>query len=346
MTFRNLRQSWVIRSSVKFVILLVLTRSAQAKGSDYLRAQAIAKSDPLEAEALYERFMQETPHGKWRRAANYDLFYLRLRNGRFVEALAQAASKDLSKFYGTALADAYGITSKQASVLVRRLQAVCSHEEEPALLGSLLRNEKMAAPVWDFALRALLHCKAHGRSQIFASDLFEIEQATRLQTQLRLIAVREQLYADADKALALFKITRTALEEQHPDDEQLRTQMLVLEARIASARADHDQVIHLCKELAQGKTAKPAMIACDLLVVHALLKKGDPEQAWRRISHVQVSPLDLDTRLLRLTVAVAAGLEKPEKLVKFSHRVSYKYCARSLRELAEAVLAEKIPNRR
>jgi hypothetical protein len=51
--------------------------------------------------------------------------------------------------------------------------------------------------------------------------------------------------------------------------------------------------------------------------------------------------MDMDTRLLRLTVAVAAGREKPEKLVRFSKRASYAYCARSLRELAESVLAQK-----
>ncbi|HNE21313.1 MAG TPA: hypothetical protein PLF85_16455, partial [Turneriella sp.] len=61
----------MIRSSVSFLLLLVIfliCGSAEARTSDYRRAQTLAKTDPLEAEALFERFMRETPNGKVRRA--------------------------------------------------------------------------------------------------------------------------------------------------------------------------------------------------------------------------------------------------------------------------------------
>ena len=339
----------MIRNSVKFFVLLAhctLTVSAEAKTPDYHRAQAIAKADPLEAEALYERFIRDTPHSKLRRAANYDLFYLRLRNGRHAEAFAQAGSKELGRKYSISLADSYGITGQQAANLVRRLQGVCSQEEEVTRIGKLLRSEKMPAPVWDFTLRVMLRCKAHGRSHVFVPDLFELEKPTRLQTQLRLIAIREQLYVDADKAGQLLAITRAATEDQYTDDEQLRMQLLVLEARIAAAKEDYDRVIARCGELASATGAKQAKAACDLLVAHAFLKNGDPAQAWKRIRNATVNPAELDSRLLRLTVAVAAGLEAPDKLVVFRQRASYGYCARSLRELADSVLSEKKPNKR
>jgi hypothetical protein len=58
---------------------------------------------------------------------------------------------------------------------------------------------------------------------------------------------------------------------------------------------------------------------------------------------VPLNPADIDSRLLRLVVAVAAGFEKPEKLLAFRNRASYSYCARSLRELADSVITEKLP---
>lgn len=333
----------MIRSSVSFFCLLVTfltVGSAEARTSDYRRAQVLAKSDPLEAEALYERFMRETPNAKIRRAANYELFYLRLSNGRLAEALAQSGNKEFGKKFSTAVADAYGITGEQASGLVRRLRAICAEEGEVSPLGNYLRQRQMPAPVWDFTLRAMLRCKATGRSQIFAPDLFELERPTRLQTALRLIAVREQLYADADKAAQLFAITRSAAEEQFAGDEQIKVQLIVLGARIAAAKEDDAQAFALCEELPPGQPAKQARAACDLLLAHALLKKHEPAKAWKKIRQVPVNQLELDNRLLRLAVAVAAGVAKPEKLATFAKRASYPYCARSLRELAESVLAE------
>jgi hypothetical protein len=336
----------VTRSSVSFpflLALLLLTGNAEAGNADYRRAKALAQSDPLEAEALYERFMRETPNGKIRRAANYDLFYLRLRNARLVEAFAQSANKEFGRKFSTAVADAYGISEAQASGLVRRLRLVCAEEEDVSRLGDYLRQGKMPAPVWDFALRVMLRCGVKSRSQIFAPDLFELERPTRLQTALRLIAVREQLFVDPERASELFAITRTAAQEQHAADEQLHMQLALLEARIAAAQEDYDSAIALCNALATEEEAKPVKSACDLLVAHALLKQGDAANAWKRIRRVPVNPTELDTRLLRLTVAVAAGVEKPEALVRFGKRASYAYCARSLRELAGSVLAQKNP---
>lgn len=334
----------MIRSSVSFLLLLVIfliCGSAEARTSDYRRAQTLAKTDPLEAEALFERFIRETPNGKVRRAANYELFYLRLRNGRLAEAFVQSGNREFGKKFNTAVADAYGITGEQASGLVRRLRAVCAEEGEVSRLGYYLRQGQMPAPVWDFALRVMLRCKATGRSDIFASDLFELERATRLQTALRLIAVREQLYADADRASDLFAITRAAAEAQYGEDEQLKIQLIVLGARIAAAKEDYEQAIARCADLPATKAARQARATCDVLVAHALFRQGDSGQAWKTLRKVPLTPMEPDTRLLRLTVAVAAGVTEPEKLTAFTQRASYPYCARSLRELAQTVLAGK-----
>jgi hypothetical protein len=334
----------VIRSSGRFfflLVLLLLSVNAEAGNADYRRARALAESDPMEAEALYEKFLRETSNRKLRRAANYELFFLRLRNARLVEAFAQSANKDFDRKFRTAVADAYSISEAQASGLVRRLRAVCANEKDVSRLGDYLRRQEMSAPVWDFALRVMLRCGVQGRSQIFAADLFELERPTRLQTALRLIAVREQLFVDPERASELFAITRTAAQEQYAADEQLHVQLFLLEARIAALQEDYDSAIALCNALATEEKAKPVKSACDLLVAHALLQQGDAANAWKRIRRVPVKPIDMDTRLLRLTVAVAAGREKPEELVRFSKRASYAYCARSLRELAESVLAQK-----
>ncbi len=338
----------MIRNSVRILVVLsqcAVTVGLEAKTTDYGRAKALAKADPVEAEALYERFMRDTSWGKMRRAAHYDLFYLRLRNGRLAEAFPLSDSIDLGRKYRRSLADFYGISEGQASKLVRRLHGVCSQEEEASHAGRLLRSEMMPAPVWDFALRVLLRCRTKGRSQLFSSDLFEIEKPTRLQTQLRLIAIREQLYADADKAQKLFAIARAAAEAQYGTDEQLKVQLIVLEARIAAAQEDFDRVIELCGEIPADSGMKQARTVCALLTAHALLKKGEAEKAWKKIRNIEINPSELDTRLLRLTIAVAADVEESQKLAEFTRRVSYSYCAKSLRELAAAVLAEKTNKR-
>ena len=347
---RNSWRLWVIHSSASCLLaaafLLTVVARAEARSPDYRRAQALVKSDPLEAEALYERFIRETPHDKMRRAAGFDLFFLRLRNGRFVEALVQSGQKQFTRKYHTALSDAYGITNAQAASLARHLRAACAKEEQPDTIGSFLRAQHVPASVWDFALRVLLRCGIKGRSQVFAADLFEGGKVTRLQVALRLIAVREQLYVEGGKATELLAATRAVAEEHFADDELLKLQFILLEARIAAVREEYDAVIERCTDLPPGKHATQANAACDLLVTHALLQKGEAAQAWKRIRKVQVDPLDLDKRLLRLVAAVAAGVVEPEKLAHFSRRASYGYCASSLRQLAGSVIAEKIPNKR
>lgn len=347
---RNSWRLWVIRSSASCLLaaafLLTAVARAEARSADYRRAQALVKSDPLEAEALYERFIRETSNDKMRRAAGYDLFFLRLRHRRLVEALVQSRQKQFRRKYNTALSDAYGITNAQAASLARHLRSACAREEQPDRIGSFLRAEHLPAPVWDFALRVLLRCGIEGRSQLIATHLFEAGKVTRLQMALRLIAVREQLYADADKAAKLLAATRAVAEEHFADDEQLELQFILLEARLAAVREEYDAVIERCTELPPGKHATQANAACDLLVTHALLQKGEAAQAWKRIRKVRVNPLDLDKRLLRLVAAVAAGVVEPEKLMRFSRRASYSYCASSLRQLAGSVIEEKIPNKR
>lgn len=284
--------------------------------------------------------MKTTDDDRLRRAADYDLFFLRLRQGRLAEAFSQTGKKSFAKKYAAALAESYGLSPQSAAQLTRYLKKACSRAAPVSRVGDFLREESLGAPVYDFSLRVLQRCNAPEPDGLFAPDLFSGERATRLKTALRLIAIREQIYVDVQHAGELFAVTREAAEAQYAADKDLGAQLLVLGARIAVAKRDHAGALALCDRLLSGRSALPAAEACALIAAYALLEQGDIPAARSRIRRVRVRPQNLDARLLRLTVAVAAGDFEPAKLRSFAGRASYPYCARSLREQSESILVQ------
>lgn len=305
---------------------------------DYRRAQSLVSSDPLEAEALYERFLAHAKDLKRRRAANYELFFLRLRNARLIEAFTQAGNQSFGKKYHQAVANQFSIQRQQASILVQNLRAACKNKKGAGRVGEYLRRHNLPVPLWDFSLRVLKRCAVENRSSIFSDDLFEISNAARSVILLRLIAIREQLYTDAEKAEQLLLFTRQDA-EGYADDTALAAQFAVLEARIADEREDYEKALRICDSLDHDEVPAQAVASCNLFAAHALLRLGHAERAFRRIAKVSLAQQNLDGRLLRLVIAVEAGKVDRRKLEQFTQRASYRYCARRLRDLAAATLA-------
>lgn len=305
---------------------------------DYRRAQSLVSSDPLEAEALYERFLANAKDIKRRRAANYELFFLRLKHARLIEAFTQADNKSLGKKYYQAVADQFTIQRHQASVLVHNLRAACKGKKSAAHVGEYLRRHNLPAPLWDFSLRVLKRCTVENRSTIFSDDLFETPNAARSVVLLRLMAIREQLYTDAEKAEQLLLFTRQDA-ERYADDTALAAQFAVLEARIADEREDYEKALRICDSLDHEEVPAQAVTSCNLFAAHALLRLGHAERAFRRIAKVSLARQNLDGRLLRLVIGVEAGKVERRRLKQFTQRASYRYCARRLRDLAAATLA-------
>lgn len=328
------------RLANSIVLLMALVNPiASSSMHDYRRAQSLASSDPLEAEALYERFVANAEGGKMRRSANYELFFLRLKHARLVEAFLQINHKFLAEKYHQAIADRFAVSRKKVTVLIRKLRAVCDRQKNVAAIGDYLRENSFSAPLWDFSLRILSHCEVKNRSSIFSEELFEKQNASRSEILLRLIAIREQLYKDAEKAEQLLLFTRQDAAERYSGDIALAVQFSVLEARIADERGEYERVIQICDDLVSTETPSQAIAACNLLAAHALLRLGHAEQALQRITKTKLERANLDGRLLYLLIALEVGKRESHELRQFTKRASYRYCARKLRDLAAQILA-------
>lgn len=327
----------MLRFALGFFAGLIFIHAISAR-SRYYRAQALLEKDPLEAEALFVRFISKTRDAKMRRTADYQLFYLRLKQRRFAQAFLQATQKVMQKKISTVLSELWQVDESESKALLRRLKTSCESKEGLTDVRETLSSNPFPIEAYDFALEVLALCKVPQRSQIFALNLFEIESPSVLERRLQLVAVREQMYVDSAKARSLLDYIK---ENDDLQGIQKNAQYLLFSARIASLEKNYDKVHESCAQISKEKPHAPLRRACGFLRVFSFLVTSDFDAAYELVQNVRIRPAEIDYRLLRVSAAVFSGNLPLVELKRFTKRASYLYCAASLRDWVESMLENR-----
>lgn len=327
-----------------FLFLFQLPLSAV--GSAYQRAQELLEDDPLEADALLADTIRNTGNAKIHRAARYDLFYLRLRLGRFSEAYPLATGKGMRSKLIKAAAAQFRTTEGKLSRVIAAVDAECSPEGDADRVGQILAQTKSNAAVYDFALQRLETCKLKETLGIFPVLSKETQQVSEARL-LHIYAFKARSlisageYATAQEGLAHIREAAADLLGQNA---VLELPLLLAEARNAALQGHADEVTAICKKISASEDALAARKACLYLKGFTFLKAQKYPEAVRILNALKVEPREIDNRLLKLTAAVASRQVPATKLRKYGRRASYRYQAKVLRDLAAEILAASDEN--
>ncbi len=315
--------------------------SLTAADRTYVRAQELLEDDPLEADALLADTVRNTSNAKIRRAARYDLFYLRLRLGRFSEAYPLATGKGMRKRLIKTAAAQFRTTEGKLSRVIAVIDAECGAEGDAERVGEILVQTKGNAAVYDFALQRLGVCKLTEARGIFPLLSGETQQVSEARL-LHVYALKARSLisaAEYDAALEGLLQIRGATADLIAQNASLELPLLLAEARIAALQSKGEEVHVICRNIAARENSLAAKNACLYLRGFALLKDQKYPEAAKVLNALRAEPREIDNRLLKLTAAVAARQLPVSKLRKYSQRASYRYQAKVLRDLAAAVLA-------
>lgn len=336
----------LIRFYLLLISLLLLQLPLIAAGSAYQRAQDLLEDDPLEADALLADTVKSTGNAKIRRAARYDLFYLRLRLGRFSEAYPLATGKGMrSKLIKTAAAQ-FRTTEGKLSRVIAAIDAECSAEGNAERIGEVLAQTKSSVAVYDFALQRLESCKVNEKLQIFP----QLSKETQQISEVRLLHVytlkaRSLISAgEFETAQQGLTLLREAAADLLAQNAALELPLLLAEARNAALQAKSDAVNTICRDIGSREDAAAARKACLYLKGFSLLKTQNYPEAAKILNALRAEPREIDNRLLKLAAAVAGRQVPAAKLRKYTRRASYRYQARVLRDLAAEILAARNEN--
>lgn len=297
------------------------------------------EDDPLEADALLSDTIRNSGNAKIRRAAKYDLFYLRLRLGRFSEAYPLATGKGMrSRLIKTAAAQ-FRSTEGKISRVIAAIDAACGPEGETGRVGEILAESRSTAAVYDFALQRLEACKAKDRLGIFpvlSREKQQISEARLLNIYVlkarSLISAGE--YETAHEGLAQIREAAADLIAQNA---ALELPLLLAEARNAALQVHGDEVTAICKNISAREDALSARKACLYLKGYTAIKMQKYPEAAKILNALKAEPREIDNRLLKLTAAVASHQIPATKLRKYTRRASYRYQAKVLRDLAAEI---------
>ncbi len=309
----------------------------------YNRALALRETDPVEAEALLVQVLQQSAGDKRHRAARYDLFYLRLRHMRLAEAFRQGVSKPFSRRYVDAVATRFHLNEAVTRRLISRLAASCEKKEISEATEAYFFKAKFGAAVYEYAIRVLQSCQVTDAESLLPKDILVNAAETERELALKLLKVRYGIaeFALAEQQLAQLTLHDAELLQANP---ALNAQFVLLQARVDMEKADLPAAGARCKAIL-GKGTQSMRSACRFLLAYHLAKTGEYSEAYKLVRNEEISPVQIDNRLLRFALAVGSGALPPAKLHKFTRRASYRYTAQSLRELAQQVLAEMPPER-
>lgn len=327
-------------------ILLVLVLSWIGKNlfaaSPYQRALQLAESDPLEAEALLEQVRQGAGNAKLRRAAAIQLFYLRLGNGRLVEAYPLLRGKSQHKKFIGALSTQLHTSASSTVRLLHAVKVECKAAGDAAAVGSILDEQAYPATAYDFSLRLLRKCGAKNLAKIFPPEILGAEIADIRSAQIILVYVREVKGEDAARVAheLIERLKNFALHSAGAQNDLLQ-QAALAEARLAARNEEHADVVRLCDGIRDVGESRNILTACAYLSGFAYAHLGQTKKAHAILSAQKANATDVDHRLLKLTVAVAAGNAPKKSLKAYMRRASYPYCAAILRKFASEVVDEK-----
>ncbi len=317
-----------------------------AKQSAYQRAQALLEDDPREAEALLVHFIRQTGNDKLKRAAAHELFTLRLKQGRLAEAFLQAKSSGFKKRFLSAVEEGLKVSESSAGRLVAALRQECDAGGDAEKIAILLGKNKFPVAAYNFSLTVLERCKVEGSEAILPDFPEEAEKVDARTLSLALLEIRAAISRDdTEEAEALLTEVRKTAANFLEKEPAFALQLDFTEARLFSKKEDFKALGNRCAAIEKKKPARWLRNACRFMTAYAYLKQEKYAEAYARIANLKIVPVETDNRLLRLTAAVAADEEIPEKLEKFMRRRSYPECAEVLRKLAEEILEIKAQNR-
>jgi hypothetical protein len=263
----------------KFVILTFCVLATPiAAASLRSRAMALKESDPAEAEALLVRFIHETGSEKLRRAARYDLFYLRLSNNRLVEAFQQGQEKAFRRKYHEAVAMRYNLQPKATSRLVSRLASICAKKEISEEGREYFALARFGAAVYEFAIRVMQSCKIESAPSVLPEPTMGARAANERQLTLKLLKIR---YGIEETALAGQQLAELATLDADllAANATLQGQFDLLQARLAMEQGDLGTAGARCKAL----PGKNHQIAADGLPFLARLPPCPERTVCRRL---------------------------------------------------------------
>ncbi len=319
-------------------MLLVTTAAAHA-ASAYDRALALRETDPVEAEALLDRFIRSGPTDKRARAARHELFYLRLKNNRLVEAYPQARTKSFGKKYREAVTLRYNLRPKAVARLLGMLAEGCEEKNAGEGLQMFLNDQKAGAAVYEYAIRVLENCKVEDAANLLPSEKLNEPAGDERELALKLLVARYAI-SDNIRAGQIAEVVAAVDAPVLQKSRLLSAQLALIRARLAVAAGDLERAKEHCKTIS-GPGLKPVKDACRFLIAVGLANQSDFAEGYKLVAALEIPPAHIDHRLVRVCLGVAAGKISREKLEKFVRRASYRYSAPVLRELTDKVLSQQ-----
>jgi len=310
-----------------------------AKSTSYQKAKGIIDDDPIEADALLAQVVADSSDAKIQRAALYELFYLRLKLGRYAEAFSLALTKTMKKKLTEAVSPFLGLDEKAGGRFIAMLRSAC--HSDATTIAEFIAAKNYRATAYDFAIRALRACSRPEVAQEILSHR-EPGFASKKSIQLHLMAIRYALEdGDDQTAETLVAELNGANSEILLNDQELAANLTLIEARRSSRAADAEAVKTRCGQIGKGEKLKTQRRACKAILAYALALTEQYAAGFETIKQITVEDHEVDLRLLRMALKVGAQKAPAAKLVAFQKRASYKYAPKSLKELADKVLAQK-----
>lgn len=327
-------------SSFLSIAILFLSFRLSAADGTYYRALGLVEEDPLEADALLADTLKNTQSAKVRRAAKYDLFYLRLRLGRFSEAYPLATGKGLRGKFLKAAAAQFHTDEAKLSKVISVIDTECGPTGDAARVGQILAKARSPAAVFDFALQRLEACRVPDTLNLFPVLAKEEQQISDNRIyNIYILKLRTLISAGEYEIVpeAISRI-REAAADLLARNAALELPLSLVEARYEAMAGTAEAVATICKNLSARENAAHAVRACLYLKGYSLLKEKKYAEAAKTLNALKAEPREINNRLLKLTAAAASHQVSVTKLKKYIRRSSYRYQAKVLRELSAQVL--------
>jgi hypothetical protein len=334
----------LIRIATAFILTFfigVAALNARGPKTAYQKGKELMDEDPAEAEAWLSIAFKDVANSKIRRAARYDLFYLRLRHGRTAEALPLASTKTMHRRLRIAVADGLGISGRSAGQIIAYLSSACQTKKVSEKLRVYLESDVRSIREIDFAVRTGRACGVRDFAAMI--PVGKLAEGGRRQINRELYRLREAIYEpDLDATIAALSKLREASSDAIEGEKSLQLQLLLLEARIAARQEDFTVLTERCAEIRKLQAKGSSARSCIFLETYGHMHRGQAQQAWKLIGKVRLGAYETDNRLLVLVTAVAAKKRPRNELLRWLRRKSASDLAPMLRELAKSYASAEV----
>ena len=329
---------WRLKLFYVFIVLLFASDLHPNKKL-LLKAVDLAPSDPMEADAIYEKIARESDEKKLAKAASFNLFYLRIKSNRFGEAFILAQSKSLREQWARRVAENYELSKEASENIHTLLHRACYEKKDPHALGKYFSANQVSVKLYELASDVLRRCNAKDRQKFFSEldGVIDDADSPAVRTQkLLLLAIKTHIESgEEEEAVKWLTYLDRVIEDETL---QIVNQKNYLWARFYFRKSQFDKLDEYCRKIESKSENKVIERSCRFMQAFALLTVERTADALNLIHDDDIQAMEIDFRLLKLIALVKAAKVEKGELKKYMNRFSYIQCAPKLRKLAKEVL--------